>query len=571
MAKNFKAWPQSRPRTLNYPDMPVFSFLDQTADRVPSRLAIIFSGMELTYSELKSLADRFAGALDALGVKKGDRVAVHLPNCPQFAIAYYGILKIGAIFTPLSPMYSAREARRILSDSGAETLISLDLVYPGIQPVIDKTSVKRVISTSIADCFNPVTAPLKSIGKLEVPRTLDFADLLSKHEPFEKQVDINPGLDLAHLAYTGGTTGAPKGVMLTHANVIANSLQALAWFIGGEFKNKDGLMMFENFPGTEPDEASIQLDNETALVIAPWFHAMGTIGYLNVMAAGGITMVVFPRFEAKEYIGAVSKYKATMLGGAPQLYIPLYNLPDFNDYDLSCIKLALSGAAPLPQTILDKMLDTFEGTVCEGWGMTECTMVATFNPPYRKAIKQGSVGLPIFDTECKIIDLLTEEDMPPGMEGELCIKGPQVMKGYWNNPEATEEILNDGWLLTGDIGWEDEDGYFYITDRRKDMIIYKGYNVYPREIEEVIFQHPAVEQCAVVGKTDEQGGEAPVAFVQLKQGQKATGEEIMQHTNIQVASYKKIREVHFLDEMPIGEAGKVLRKDLRDRLYDPFI
>jgi long-chain acyl-CoA synthetase len=293
---------------------------------------------------------------------------------------------------------------------------------------------------------------------------------------------------------------------------------------------------------------------------------MGTVGYLNNLIIGGTTMVVFPKFEPKEYLDGIQKYNATMLGGAPQLYIPLVNLPDFDSYDLSGIKLAASGAAPLAKSVLDKMLDAFSGLVSEGYGMTECTMGATSCPPERSKIRPGSVGIPVFDTECKVVDLETGEDLPPGKEGEICIKGPQVMQGYWNKPEETAEVLKDNWLYSGDIGKMDEDGYFYITDRKKDMIIYKGYNVYPRELEEAIFTHPAVAQCAVVGKPDLDVGEAPVAFIQLKQAAEATAEEVMAHTNSQVAAYKKIREVKFLDAIPVSAAGKVLKRELRDLL-----
>jgi len=567
MAKNMKAWPKDWPVSQYYPELPVQAFLDQTAARVPNRLAVIFGGMELTYGELKTLADRFAAALLDLGIKKGDRVAVHLVNCPQFAIAYYGALKAGAVFTPLSPLLSPREARHQLTDSGAETLISLDLLYPGIQSIIPETAVKRIITTSIADCYNAVIAPIKPLGKIPVPETIDLPDLLKQHQPLDKEIPIDVKKDLAHLAYTGGTTGVSKGVMLTHANVTANVIQVINWFSGARLEVIDGKLEPVFPPGVDPRKDRLTArDQETALVVVPWFHAMGTVGYLNGQIYSGNTMVVYPRFDPAEYLGGVAKYGATALGGAPQLYIPLINLPDFESYDLSRIKLAVSGAAPLALPVLDKMLKAFSGVVCEAYGLTECTMAATANPPSRDGFKQGSVGLPLFDTECKVIDVATGQDLPPGAEGEICIKGPQVMVGYWNRPEATAEVLKDGWLLTGDIGREDEDGYFYITDRKKDMIIYKGYNVYPREIEEVIFEHPAVQQCAVVGKPDLDVGEYPVAFVELKQGVEAAGEEIKEFVNRQVAPYKKIRDIKFLEAIPVSPAGKVLRKELRTML-----
>ncbi|MEW5722066.1 MAG: long-chain fatty acid--CoA ligase [Thermodesulfobacteriota bacterium] len=566
MPKNFKAWPKDWPRSLNYPEVPVYDLLNNTAARVPNRLALVFGGMELTFSELKLLADRFAAALDALGVQKGDRVAIHLVNCPQFAIAYYATLRIGAVFTPLSPMSSPREARYQLADAGAETLISLDLIYPGIKDVLPETPVRRVITTSIADCYNPVIQPLKILSKIEVPDTLDFPTLLKEHQPFDREVPLDVREDLAHLAYTGGTTGVSKGVMLTHFNVVANALQYGCWFSGVQLEEKDGRVDQVYPPGVRPEDRLTQRDKEVALVVVPWFHAMGTVVYLNTQVSSGNTMVLLPRFDPLEYLEMIPKYGVTALGGAPQLYIPLINHPSFAAYDLSKVKVAGSGAAPLPGAVLDRLLEAFSGVVCEGYGLTECTMGAAANPPDRAALRPGSVGLPIFDTEMKTIDVLTGRDLPPGVEGELCLKGPQVMKGYWNKPAATAEVLKDGWLLTGDIGREDEDGFFYITDRKKDLIIYKGYNVYPRELEEVLFEHPAVAQCAVVGQAHAEGGEIPVAFIQLKPEARATAEEMMEHVNRQVAPYKKVRRVIFLDQIPVSAAGKVLRKELRERL-----
>ncbi len=567
MAKNYNAWPVQWPKKLNYPEQPVFSFLDQTAARVPNRVAIIFGGMELTYAELKDLSDRFANALITMGLKKGEKVAIHLPNCPQFAIAYYGAIKAGAVFTPLSPLLAPKEAAHQLNDAGAKILISLDLVYPGICAILPATGVDQVITTSIADCYNPIIQPLKPLEKIPVPDTMDMAALLKEHPPEVPEIEIDIFNDLVHLAYTGGTTGLSKGVMLSHYNVVVNVCQFSNWFSGAQIDIKDGIPTRVFPEGVDPlrDRPTAE-DQETALVVVPWFHAMGTVGYLNNMVYGGNTMVVFPRFEPQEYIGGIKKYNATMVGGAPQLYIPLINLPDFDTYDLSGIKLATSGAAPLALPVLEKMLEAFPGVVCEAYGMTECTMGATANPPDRAHIRQGSVGVPVFDTECKVVDMESGEDLPPGREGEICIKGPQVMQGYWNQPEETAEVLKDGWLYTGDIGKEDEDGYFYITDRKKDMIIYKGYNVYPRELEEVIFTHPAVEQCAVIGKPDLDVGEAPVAFVQLKQGAEANAEDLMKHTNSQVAAYKKIREVKFLEAIPVSAAGKVLKRELREML-----
>jgi long-chain acyl-CoA synthetase len=330
----------------------------------------------------------------------------------------------------------------------------------------------------------------------------------------------------------------------------------------------DGVLTSVFPPVVDPVEDRITArDRETSLIVAPWFHAMGTVGYLNGQIFGGTTMVVLPRFEPQEYMENLVKYRVTMIGGAPQLYIPLFNLPDFESYDLSTVKVASSGAAPLPHAVLHRMTEAFSNAVVrEGYGLTECTMGATAGPPDPEYLKPGSVGIPVFDTELKVVDPETGEDLPPGQEGEICIRGPQLMQGYWNRAEETANTLKDGWLYTGDIGREDEEGYFYITDRKKDMIIYKGYNVYPREIEEVIFKHPAVQRCAVLGKPDVDGGEIPVAFVELNPGAQATANEIMEHTNSQVAPYKKIREVIFEEAIPVSPAGKVLKRSLREKL-----
>ncbi|MCP4750585.1 MAG: long-chain fatty acid--CoA ligase [Proteobacteria bacterium] len=566
MSKNFKAWPEHWPKSQNYPGRPVYNILEQTANRVPYRIAIVFGGMELTFAELKHLADRFASALVDMGVKKGDRVSIHLINCPQFAIAYYGVQKIGAVFSPLSPLLSPREVTYQLNDCGAETLISLDLLYPGIASVIPETKVKNVVTTSVADCYNAVIAPLKPLGKTEVPDTIDMVPLLRKYEPHTESVAIDVQNDLAHLAYTGGTTGLSKGVMLTHANVEANVLQFGNWATGAVVEEKDGAWTTVYPEGVDPATLQIGQDQEIAIVVVPWFHAMGTVGYLNSQVFGGNTMVVLPQFDPREYLEMIVKYQATFIGGAPQLYIPLINHLDFEKYDLSHVKMAGSGAAPLPMAVIDKLTGKFAVEyISEGYGLTECTMGATMTPPSAAAAKAGSVGLPVFDTEVKIVDAADGRELPPGEEGEVLIKGPQVMQGYYNKPEATAEVLEDGWLRTGDIGKMDEDGYLYITDRLKDMIIYKGYNVYPRELEEVLFLHPAVEQCAVVGKPDADVGEAPVAFVKLVEGAQATTEELAQYVNPKVAAYKKVREVVFVDAIPVSGAGKVLKRELRER------
>jgi long-chain acyl-CoA synthetase len=568
--KNFKCWPPFNPRSLNYPEVPVYQFLRSSAAKWPFRIALIFDALEVTYSELLALSERFAAALAGLGIKKGDRVAIHLPNSPQFAIAYYATLMNGAVFTPCSPLMVERELESQINDAGAETIITLDLFYPTVEKAVPKTNLRKVIVASIPDIFPPLITSIRPpLVKKEFPGTLDFAALLKSHEPKPPRAEIEPRKDLAHLAYTGGTTGTSKGVMLTHYNVVANVLQSAHWGAGGNVAYKDGILELVRMEGDREEDHPIPFGKGKALVVVPWFHAMGTIGYLNQMIYTGATMIVFPRFDPGQYLQAIEKYEANALGGAPQLFIPIIHHPDFKKYDLSRIRLAASGAAPLPVPVMEQMLKSFSGVVMEAYGLTECTMGGIYNPPSREGMKVGSVGLPIFDTEIKIVDLETgTRALPPGEIGEVCIKGPQVMQGYWNKPEETRQVLRDGWVYTGDIGREDEDGYFYIVDRKKDMLIYKGYNVYPRDLEEIMAKHPAVQQCAVVGKPDVEAGEIPVAFVVLKAGAKAAAEELLEYCAKNVSAYKKIRKIVFKSQLPVSGAGKVLKTELRKELKD---
>jgi long-chain acyl-CoA synthetase len=563
--KNYFGWPKGVRRTLDYPEFPVYGFLDSAATRFPDTVAMRFSGTEITYNEFLILVNRFAHALRSRGVKKGDRVAIHLLNCPQFAIAYYATLRLGAIFVPCSPLLTERELEHQIIDSGAETLITIDLFFAVTGKVIERRPVRNLIMVSLADNYPPLTIMTKPLRKMPVEKGEDFVALLEEGSPDPITESIDPTKDLAHLAYTGGTTGLPKGVMLTHHNITSNVLQCFHFYTGGGPALREGVIV--------PDLSDVPADANlamkirmTTLVVVPWFHAMGTIAYLNLQLYAGHTMILFPRFDPGPFIRAVEKYRAQVIGGAPQLFIQMIDHPEFSRTDLSSIQAVISGAAPLPEHVMRRMMGAFPGVVTEGYGMTEVTLVATANPASREAVKVGSVGMPIIGTEMKVVDLVTGEPVGTGLQGELCIRGPQCMKGYWNKPEETDNILIDGWIHSGDIGYRDEDGYFFITDRKKDMIIYKGYNVYPRELEEVLFTHPAVTQCAVIGTVDEAGGEIPVAFIQLGPNKKATEAEIMDFVNAKVAPYKHVRKVVFVDSLPVNMAGKVLKRELRDRL-----
>ncbi|MBN2025898.1 MAG: AMP-binding protein [Actinobacteria bacterium] len=570
MEKNFKCWPKGVYKNLSYPEVPIQQMLRSATLQWPWRNAIIFGGMEITFQELDTLSDRFATALAAMGVKKGDRVGIHLPNCPQFAIAYYGLLKAGAIFVPLSPLLAEREIDFQLNDAGVETFIGLDMLFGAPQQVIPNTPVKRTVIVSLADCYPPLSAPVKMLQKQPVPEgTIDFVTLVTDYPAEPPQLEFNAREDLAHIAYTGGTTGTPKGVMVTHFNGVANCCQFAYWFGGGDILYEEGMFKLKRMEGDRDEDHAIGQGAEISLIVVPWFHAMGAIGYLSMQLLGGNTLVVFPRFDPTEYLQAINKYRATVFGGAPQLFIPLVENPLFEEIDMSDIRMVASGAAPIPHHLLETLTDKIPGVICEAYGLSECTMGCCANPPTREGFRLGSVGLPMQDTEIKIMEAEEgKEEMPVGEIGEICIKGPQVMQGYWNKPEETAQVLKDGWLYTGDIGKYDEDGYIYIVDRKKDMLIYKGYNVYPRDLEDVINEHPMVAQSAVVGKYDENKGDIPIAFVELVPGGSVSEEELLEYTNGKLAAYKKIRLIRIVEALPASGAGKILRRELRDQAQD---
>jgi long-chain acyl-CoA synthetase len=570
MEKNFKSWPKGVFKNLTYPEVPIQQILRSAAMQWPWRNAIVFGGMEMTFQELDTLSDRFATALAALGVKKGDRVGIHLPNCPQFAIAYYGLLKAGAIFVPMSPLLAEREIDFQLNDAGVETFIGFDMLFGVPQQVIPNSPVKRTIIVSLADCYPPVTAPVKMLQKQPVPEgTIDFVSLVNDYPAEPPQVEFDVKKDLAHIAYTGGTTGTPKGVMITHFNGVANCCQFAYWIGGGDVEYVDGKFTTRRMEGDRAEDHAVGQATEISLIVVPWFHAMGAIGYLSMQLLGGNTLVVFPRFEPEEYLRAINKFRATVFGGAPQLFVPLVESPLFKEIDMSDIRFVASGAAPIPHHLLETLTEKIPGVICEAYGLSECTMGCCANPPSREGFRLGSVGLPMQDTEIKIMEAEKgEEEMPVGEIGEICIKGPQVMQGYWNKPQETAEVLRDGWLYTGDIGKYDEDGYIYIVDRKKDMLIYKGYNVYPRDLEDVINAHPAVAQSAVVGKYDERAGDIPIAFVELIPGKTASEEELLKYANEKLAAYKKIKVLKLVEALPASGAGKILRRELREQAQD---
>ncbi len=544
-----KNWPEWVPHTIDYPKVPVFAMLDETAEKYPDHIAIIFQDNRLTYSELKEHVDRFATALQKIGVAKGDRVALFLPNMPQFVISYYGALKAGAIVTAVSPLYKEREVEHQLRDSGSETLVALDLFYPIVQKIKEETKPKRIIVTGIKDYLPTVKRVLGSLlGKVpshkvkKEPGIYFFQELIKGHPPNPSEVDVDPMDNLALLQYTGGTTGIPKGAMLTHYNLVSNAYMCNAWLNAEEGK-------------------------EVQVNVLPLFHIYGMTVTMNTAIASASTMVLIPRFDAEEVLKSIQKYRVTIFGGVPTLYAVLIVHPDILKYDLSSVKFCISGSSALPPEVQRKFMDITGGVLVEGYGLTEASPVTHANPldPTLDTVKIGSIGLTWPDTEAKIVDDVTGVSLPAGIVGELAVKGPQVMKGYWNSPEETIEVLKEGWLHTGDMAKRDEDGYFYIVDRKKDLIKYKDYSVYPREIEDVIYEHPAVKLCAVIGVPDELSGEIPKAFIVRKEGIEVTEDELIEWVRDKVAPYKRIREVEFREELPMTLVGKVLKRELKEQ------
>jgi long-chain acyl-CoA synthetase len=538
------------PSCCTYPDWTVPDLLRGAVQRFPDQPAIFFYGARLTYRQLDDLTSRFAQALRVLGVRPGDRVGLMLPNVPQMLIGYYGALKAGAIVMPTNPMYVSGELETQLRDSGAETLVALDLFYPRIEPILGKTPLKHVILTSVGDFLPPLRRllyPIKArlngrwISVRKVPPLYDFMGILNQVEGHaEAKQAQSSASDIALLQYTGGTTGTPKGVMLSHRNVVVNVSQCRAWV---------------------PDFKEGQ---EVFLGVIPFFHVYGlsTCQHLAIMT--GSALVLLPRFEVLEVLQAIHDYRVTVFSGIPVMFMKISEHPKVRRYDLSSLRVCLSGASPLHAEVRDRFEALTRVKVSEGYGLTEAGPVTHCNPVYGNR-PHGSIGLPFPDTEVRIVDPVTGEPVPAGEAGELTVRGPQIMQGYWNKTDETQAILRNGWLFTGDMVRHDDAGFFYLVDRKKDMIKSRGENVYPREVEEVLFKHPAVQDAVVVGIPHKQLGEAVKAYIVIREGQTVTELELIAHCRVSLASYKVPTSVAFRAELPRTMVGKVLRRALRDQ------
>lgn len=543
-----KNYPKEIPASLEYPELVVPDMLTRAYEKYRDRVAIHFMGKELTYGQLYHSALACARALVKMGIQPGDRVSIMLPNCPQYVIAYYGIMMAGAVVVQTNPLYVERELTYQLNDVGAKAIIAIDLVYPRVAKVIDQTPLQHVIITSVKDylpfpknLLYPLVA--KRRGQyVQVPfgeKIYSFKEWLKSGENASLPPKAAPD-DLALLQYTGGTTGTPKGVMLTHRNLVVNAHQCQAWLYNTS----------EN-------------EQEVILGAVPLFHVYGMTTVMNYTIYTGNKMILLPKFEVEEVLKTIDRQRPTMFPGAPTMYTALINHPDVQRYNISSIKACISGSAPLPLEVKTRFEELTKGKLVEGYGLSEASPVTHCNLIWGENVL-GSIGLPWPDTEAAIISLESGEFVGVNEIGELAIRGPQVMKGYWNRPEETEQVFKDGWLLTGDLAYMDERGYFYIVDRKKDMIIASGFNIYPREVEEVLYEHPAVKECAVIGVKDPYRGETVKAFIVLKEGKTVTEEELDKHCRQKLASYKVPRLYEFRSELPKSMIGKVLRRLLME-------
>jgi long-chain acyl-CoA synthetase len=535
---------------MKYPKITLPEMLEETAAKFPLDTALIYGGASISYRQLLDHVNRFAAGLQALGIQKGDRVGLFMPNCPQFVIGYFGALQAGAIVTATSPIYTAREVTYQWNDAGASIVIAdrqllavIEAALPGLK------TVRHIVVTGMRQYYpGQLQKLLRALRKAKRPspkvRTEtagtpfhDWQTLLwTRSKPAPHGLSSS---DIACLQYTGGTTGTSKGAMLSHSNLVVNACQTNHWLTGRK-------------------------DRETMVAALPLFHIYALTCTMLASILGGGKVIILPRFELKAALNAIRKYRPTIFHGVPTMYLAFSGAANVRRYGFESLRVCMSGGGPLPIEVRQKFESLTGGKLVEGYGLTETSPVTHINPPEGSS-KVGSIGLTVVDTEARIMDLETgTRELPPGEIGEIVIRGPQVMQGYWNKPEETAIALRDGWLYTGDVAKKDADGYFYIVDRKKDMIIASGYKVYPREVEEVLFECPKIKEAGVIGSPDEYRGETVKAFVVLKEGANATADEIIAFCRERLAAYKVPRQVVFRDTLPRSGVGKYLRRELRN-------
>ncbi len=561
-------WPEGVSHEISGFEKPLFSILDHSARNFSDQVYTIFSDGTRTFSQVKDTADRVANFLASRGIRKGDRVAIFLPNLPHYPEIYFGILKSGGVCVTCNPLYTPSELNYQIKDAGAKALFCMDhpKFYPTAVKAIAGSEIETVVICNVKSYLPKLKAFLGGLlGKLPKaenyePGHLFFDEVVNTARPDPPNIDVNPSTDLAVIVYTGGTTGVPKGACLTHTNLVFNIMALHEWF------------RIPQKPGGSAEEITLG-GHHCFLGVLPWYHSFGqTIAMLwSCYSASRLVCIPDPRAGKPpftEVLKAVEKYKVTLIAAVPTIFVAFSNHPLLNKFDLSSIEGCGSGGAPLPVEVAKKFEAKTGSIIFEAYGLSETSPVATANPSNTEQRKFGSVGFPIQNTDVKIVDIekgITE--MPQGQDGEIAISGPQVMAGYWQKPEENtavfREIDEHRFFLTGDIGHIDEEGYVIITDRKKDLIIVSGFNCYPREVEEVLYKHPKIANAAVVGIPDEKSGEAVKAFVQLLPGMQATQEEILNFCKENLAGYKRPRSIEFREELPTSLIGKVLRRVLR--------
>ncbi len=549
------------PMEFNVPDVPAFHFLLSTAARYPKNVAFVYHGTLITYEEWERLSRKFAANLFNW-IKKGDRVAIYMPNCPQFAIAYMAILMVGGIFVSCNPMLTPYELDHQLRDSCAEVIVTSEDLLGKIRLCQSFSSLKHIIvARPYQECSPPLTASELTTMTMD-KNSCSFLEMVRGEDDFIP-AEIS-ARDAAHIMYTGGTTGLPKGAIHTHHNIVASILSAVVMTTGQmPERDEQGYWRIKNDPQdlTPEWEYPFRVGREKALIMSPWTHVMGLIHYLHQPTALAVKMFLLDHFDAEEFLRHIEEWDITWAGGSPTIIAYLINHPKFQGTDISSLKVYTTGGSSLPEEHYYRLKEKIQGVIVEGYGLTE-SVPAACRTPYNRSgkMKIGSVGKAWPNMEVKIVDKNGKE-VPAGQVGELVIKGPQVSSGYLNQPKETKNAFRDGWLFTGDIARMDEEGDIFIVDRKKEMIIYKSYNVYPRELEEIMYQHPAVKECAIVGKKDINTGEIPIAFISCKT-KETNLEEIKSFVNERVAPYKKIREIYQMESLPLSGSGKILKREL---------
>jgi long-chain acyl-CoA synthetase len=537
------------PATIDYPKIASFELLERTAKKFPDQPCTIFKGAVITYLEMNEITDSLAAGFHSLGVRKGDRVGLFIPNTPQFIIAYYALLKIGAVVVATNPLYTQREIIYQVNDAGVEIMVLMTNNYETVKEIQDQTSIKQLVVTNIKEALPPVLRLLFTVAKEKKSgfrvtlRDNDvwMKDLIKQFKPEDRPEVEVAYEDTALFQYSGGTTGVSKGVIAPHYGLVANTYQIDGW----NPSSKEG--------------------EEIVLMAIPLYHAYGMVAGLNygIKLGASFVMIPDPR-DMQDVLANAAKYKPTIYPGVPAMYNAINNHPDVlsGKFDVSTIKVCISGSAPLMRETKETFEKITGGKLVEGYGLSEAP-VATHCNPLQGPNKTGSIGLPLPDVDCRIVDLDDgETDLPPGEIGELIIKGPMVMKGYHKMPTETENAVRDGWLYTGDIAYMDEDGFFFIVDRKKELIKPGGFQVWPREVEEVICTHSAVLEVGVAGIPDPDSGEAVKAWVVVKDGHSLTAEEVIQWCKKDLAGFKVPKQVEFRDELPKTTVGKILRREL---------